>query len=137
MEWQHKYQQTDQRRPRNKRRIVKKAAARRTKCAKPNDAADGYDNIPVEDSVENPVKNPVNADGGVIFNNKKKRVAGAGQTRKSIQPKKALVQSEALFIESTSESEEYVDKEEDNAEEEAHEEEHAEEDAVQDSSDCG
>ena len=64
-----------------------------------------------------------------------KRVAGAGQTRKSIQPKKALVQSEALFIESTSESEEYVDKEEDNAEEEeAHEEQHEELDAVQDSS---
>jgi hypothetical protein len=70
----------------------------------------------------------------VIFNNKKKRVAGAGQKRE-YSTNKALVQSEALFIESTSESEEYVDKEEDNAEEEeAYEEQHEELDAVQDSS---
>jgi hypothetical protein len=42
--------------------VSKKAAARSTKCAKPNDAVDGYDNTPVEDSV----KNPVDADGGVL-----------------------------------------------------------------------
>lgn len=76
-----------------------------------------------------------------MISNKKKRVAGAGKKRKSIQPKKALVQSVPLFIDSTSESEEYVDEEEDDAEEEeeeAHEEEHAEqEDAIQDSSDDG
>ncbi len=51
---------------------------------------------------------------------------------------KAFVQSVPLFIERTSESEEYVDEEEDNAEEkEAHEEEHAGQDAVQDLSDNG
>ena len=119
-----------------RKKVRKKAAARSTKRAKPNDAENGYDDKPVEDVVEN----PVNANEGVI-SNKKKRVAGAGKKRKSIQPKKALVQSVPLFIESTSESEEYVDEEEDDAEEEeeeAHEEEHAEqEDAIQDSSDDG
>jgi hypothetical protein len=115
------------------KKVCKKAAARSAKRAKPNDAEDGYDNKPVKDVVEN----PVNANEGVI-SNKKKRVAGAGKKRKSIQPKKALVQSVPLFIESTSESEEYVDEEKDDAEEEeANEEEHAEQDAVQDSSDDG
>jgi hypothetical protein len=75
--------------------------------------------------------------GGVI-SNKMKCVAGAGKKRKSIQPKKALVQSVPLFIESTSESEEFIDKEEDDVEEEeAHEEEHEEQDAVHDSGDDG
>jgi hypothetical protein len=119
-----------------RKKVRKKAAARSTKRAKPNDAENGYDDKPVEDVVEN----PVNANEGVI-SNKMKRVAGAGKKRKSIQPKKALVQSVPLFIDSTSESEEYVDEEEDDAEEEeeeAHEEEHAEqEDAIQDSSDDG
>jgi hypothetical protein len=53
-----------------------------------------------------------------VISNKKKRVAGTGKKRRGIQPKKALVQSVPLFLESTSESEQYVDEEEDDAEEE-------------------
>jgi hypothetical protein len=73
-----------------------------------------------------------------VISNEKKRVAGAGNRRKSSQPKKELVQRILLFIESTLESEEYVDMEEDNAEEEeAHEQQHEQQDAVQDMSDDG
>ena len=48
-----------------KRKMVsKKAAARSTKHAKPNDAADGYDDKSVEDVIEN----PVDANEGVLSN---------------------------------------------------------------------
>jgi hypothetical protein len=45
-----------------RKKVRKKAAARSTKRAKPNDAENGYDDKPVEEVVEN----PVNANEGLI-----------------------------------------------------------------------
>ena len=47
-----------------RKKVSKKAAARSTKHAKPNDAADGYDDKSVEDVIEN----PVDANEGVLSN---------------------------------------------------------------------
>jgi hypothetical protein len=65
-----------------RKKVSKKAAARSTKSAKPNDAADGYEDKPVEDVVEN----PVDANEGVI-SNKKKRVAGADKRGRAFNRK--------------------------------------------------
>ena len=116
-----------------------KAAKKRKKVSTKNPSAVSAKRTKTNDTVhandDKPVEDPVDDDDGVIAN-KKKRVAGAGNKRKSFQPKKALVMRVPQFIESSSESEEYIDKEEDDMEDDEEEEVHEEEqDAVQESSD--
>jgi hypothetical protein len=110
----------------NKRKKVNESAAaanhKRTKTT--NDPADGDKGKPDGDESD--------AVDSVTTKNKKKRVAGAGKKRKSIKPRKSVVQKLILDdIESTSESEEYVDEENDDKEDD---EEEVYEDAVQDES---
>ena len=110
----------------NKRKKVNESAAaanhKRTKTT--NDPADGDKGKPDGDESD--------AVDSVTTKNKKKRVAGAGKKRKSIKPRKSVVQKLILDdIESTSESEEYVDEENDDKEDD---EEEVNEDAVQDES---